>query len=68
VADDLRTAGEAFGDQLVAAGVDVRLVLAEGLLHAFLNLSADVEPVERVLELMAATVRGGVPSAITTTP
>jgi acetyl esterase len=65
--DDLRTTGDAFVEHLSAAGVDVRRVLAAGLLHGFLNLSADVEPVERVLELMADTVRGGVPSAITTT-
>ena len=54
--DDLRTTGEAFGDQLAAAGVDVRRVLAEGMLHGFLNLSADVEPVDRILDLMATTV------------
>ena len=54
--DDLRTTGEAFGDQLAAAGVDVRLVLADGVLHGFLNLSADVEPVDRILAMMATTV------------
>ena len=54
--DDLRTTGEAFGDQLAAAGVDVRRVLAEGVLHGFLNLSADVEPVDRILAMMATTV------------
>jgi len=54
--DDLRTTGEAFGDQLEAAGVDVRRVLAESVLHGFLNLSADVEPVDRILAMMATTV------------
>jgi acetyl esterase len=54
--DDLRTTGEAFGDQLAAAGVDVRRVLATGVLHGFLNLSPDVEPVDRILAMMATTV------------
>jgi acetyl esterase/lipase len=54
--DDLRTTGEAFGDQLATAGVDVRRVLAEGVLHGFLNLSADLEPVDRILAMMATTV------------
>ena len=56
--DDLRTSGEAFADQLEAAGVDVRLVLATGMLHGFLNLAADLEPVDRVLSLLAASVAG----------
>jgi acetyl esterase/lipase len=61
--DDLRTSGEAFADQLEAAGVDVGLVLADSMLHGFLNLAADLEPVDRVLELMAASV-----AATTTVP
>jgi acetyl esterase/lipase len=56
--DDLRTSAEAFADQLETAGVDVGLVLAEGMLHGFLNLAADLEPVDRVLDLMAASVAG----------
>jgi acetyl esterase/lipase len=54
--DDLRTTGEAFVDLLQAAGVDVRHVQADGMLHGFLNLSATLEPVDSVLALMAETV------------
>ncbi len=54
--DDLRTSGEAFTAQLERAGVEVRQVLATGMLHGFLNLSADLEPVDRVLAVMAETV------------
>ena len=45
--DDLRSSGEAFAAALATAGVDVRQVLARGMLHGFLNLSADIEPVGR---------------------
>ncbi len=54
--DDLRTTGEVFADQLSAAGVDVRLVQADGMLHGFLNLSSALEPVDHVLTLMAERV------------
>jgi acetyl esterase/lipase len=36
--DTLRASGEAFGEQLAAAGVDVRVVLVPGVLHGHLNL------------------------------
>ena len=54
--DDLRSTGEAFVDQLRDAGVDVRLVQADGMLHGFLNLSSALEPVDHVLALMAETI------------
>jgi acetyl esterase len=54
--DDLRTSGEAFTAALATAGVDVRQVLAPGMLHGFLNLAADLEPVDNVLDLMASIV------------
>lgn len=42
------------------AGVDVRQVAIRGMLHGFLNLPAEVEPVRRCLDLIAGTVaRGG---------
>lgn len=62
--DDLRTSGEAFTAALALAGVDVRQVLAPGMLHGFLNLDADVAPVDRVLALMADVV-ASVPSLVT---
>jgi len=34
----------------------VPMKLAESVLHGFLNLSADVEPVDRILAMMATTV------------
>ena len=54
--DDLRSSGEAFTQQLQDAGVAVHQHLATGMLHGFLNLSARLEPVDQVLDLMAATV------------
>ena len=54
--DDLRASAEVFAGQLVAAGVDVRQVVAPGMLHGFLNLHAGVEPVDQALRLMADTV------------
>jgi acetyl esterase len=64
--DDLRTSGEAFTAQLALAGVVVRQVLAPSMLHGFLNLSAELEPVDRVLDLIAETVRADLPSLVTT--
>ena len=56
--DDLRASAEAFAGQLAVAGVDVRQVLARGMLHGFLNLHAGIEPVDEALDLMAAVVAG----------
>lgn len=56
--DDLRASAEVFAGQLAVAGVDVRQVLARGMLHGFLNLHAGIEPVERALDLMAEVVAG----------
>jgi acetyl esterase/lipase len=56
--DDLRASGEAFAGQLALAGVDVRQVMAPGMLHGFLNTRPDIEPVGRALDLMAEVVRG----------
>ena len=58
--DRLRASGEAFTAALALAGVDVRQVTIRGLLHGFLNLPAEVEPVRRCLDLISETVtRGG---------
>src|SRR5215217_496896 len=54
--DDLRASAEVFAGQLTAAGVDVRQVVARGMLHGFLNLDAGIEPVDEALRLMARTV------------
>jgi acetyl esterase/lipase len=54
--DDLRTTGEEFVGLLRAAGVDVRHVQADSMLHGFLNLSSSLRPVDDVLDLMARTV------------
>ena len=47
-----------FAGQLAVAGVDVRQVLARGMLHGFLNLHAGIEPVDEALDLMAEAVAG----------
>ena len=54
--DRLRASGEAFAATLALAGVDVRQVLVPGVLHAFLNQPAEVEPVGRALDLIAGAV------------
>ena len=54
--DELRSSGEAFAAACAVAGVDVSQVLVTGMLHGFLNGRADVEPVDRALDLMARTV------------
>jgi acetyl esterase len=54
--DDLRASAEVFAGQLAVAGVDVRQVLAPGMLHGFLNLHTGIEPVDRALDLMADVV------------
>jgi acetyl esterase len=56
--DRLRASGEAFAAALALAGVDVRQVLVPGVLHAFLNQPAELEPVGRCLDLMAEVVSG----------
>lgn len=59
--DHLRASGEAFTAAAALVGVDVRQVTIRGMLHGFLNLPAEVEPVRRCLDLIAETVgRGGV--------
>ena len=57
--DHLRTSGEAFTADAAVAGVDIRQVTIRGMLHGFLNLPAEVEPVRRCLDLIADTVREG---------
>jgi acetyl esterase/lipase len=54
--DRLRASGEAFAAALALAGVDVRQVLVPGVLHAFLNQPAELEPVGRALDLIAGAV------------
>jgi acetyl esterase len=56
--DRLRASGEAFAAALALAGVDVRQVLVPGVLHAFLNQPAELEPVGRCLDLIADVVAG----------
>ena len=54
--DDLRSSGEAFTASLAQAGADVRQVTVRGMLHAFLNLPAEIGPVRRCLDLIAETI------------
>jgi acetyl esterase len=66
--DDLRASAEVFAGQLAVAGVDVRQVLARGMLHGFLNLHAGIEPVDRALDLMAEVVTRAVSVAAAPVP
>ncbi len=54
--DDLRASGQAFTAALAAAGVDVRQVTVRGMLHGFLNLPADLGPLEEAYALIADVV------------
>lgn len=56
--DRLRASGEAFAAALALAGVDLRQVLVPGVLHAFLNQPAELEPVGRCLDLIGEVVAG----------
>jgi acetyl esterase/lipase len=58
--DDLRPSGEAFAAALALAGVDVRQVQVQTMLHGFLNLPASIEPVSDALDLIAEAVAGRV--------
>jgi acetyl esterase/lipase len=58
--DDLRPSGEAFAAALALAGVDVRQVRVQTMLHGFLNLPASIEPVSDALDLIAEAVAGRV--------
>jgi acetyl esterase/lipase len=54
--DDLRGSAEIFAAALHEAGVDVAQHVGPGLMHAFMNLPAEIEPVGEIVQLMAATV------------
>jgi acetyl esterase len=53
--DTLRASGEAFAEQLAAAGVDVRVVLVPGVLHGHLNLTG-YPPALETFALMAREI------------
>jgi catechol 2,3-dioxygenase-like lactoylglutathione lyase family enzyme len=50
----------AFAAALALAGVDVRQVRVQAMLHGFLNLPATIEPVSDALDLIAEAVAGRV--------
>ena len=54
--DDLRRSEEPFLAALTTAGVDVTRHLQPGVLHGFLNLPAEVEPVGQAFQLIADAV------------
>lgn len=54
--DDLRRSEEPFHAALLAAGVDVTRHVQPGVLHGFLNLPAEVEPVGRAFQIIADAV------------
>lgn len=54
--DSLRASGEAFAAALAACAVNVSQVMIPGMLHGFLSLPADLQPVDWALTLLAQTV------------
>ena len=61
--DDLRGSEERFAELLAEAGVPLRRHIAPGVMHGFLNLPAEIEPVGEVFELMADVV--ATPASVT---
>jgi acetyl esterase len=59
--DDLRRSEEPFLAALTAAGVDATRHLMTGVLHGFLNLPAEVEPVGQAFQLIADAVAATAP-------
>jgi acetyl esterase len=55
--DDLRPSAELFATQLEAAGIPVRLRLAEGMTHGFLGRGPSLEPVDETLDFFAGALR-----------
>lgn len=55
--DDLRPSAELLVKQLRASSVDVDSHLQSGMLHGFLDLSPEVQEVDQVLDVMAATLQ-----------
>lgn len=64
--DDLRGSAEIFAAALREAGVDVERHVGPGLMHGFMNLPAEIEPVGEIVQLMAAQVATA--SALQETP
>ncbi|MBA2955301.1 alpha/beta hydrolase fold domain-containing protein [Nocardioides sp. MAH-18] len=54
--DDLRGSEEPFARQLTDAGVPLRRHVVPGVMHGFLNLPADIEPVGGAFQLIADAV------------
>jgi acetyl esterase/lipase len=61
--DDLRRSEESFLASLEDVGVDVTRHLLPGVLHGFLNLPAEVEPVDHAFQLIADAVAATVLTA-----
>ncbi len=54
--DDLRPSGERFVGALATAGCDVTYVCLPSVLHGFLNLPPEIQPVDDAFGLIAGTV------------
>jgi acetyl esterase/lipase len=54
--DDLRASSEPFHDQLVVAGVLARRQVVPSVMHGFLNLPAEIDPVGTAFRLISDVV------------
>ncbi len=57
--DPLRDEGESYAKKLIDAGVPVQVVRYDGMIHAFLQMSAIVEATNAALDDAAAALRDG---------
>lgn len=55
--DPLRDEGEAYGEKMRAAGVNVKLTRYPGMMHAFIRMTAHLDKAKEALDEVSGTIR-----------
>ena len=55
--DPLRDEGEAYGEKMRAAGVNVKLTRYSGMMHAFIRMTAHLDKAKEALDEVSGTIR-----------